>query len=285
MRILITGAAGQLGEEWEEYCESNEMDFAAFTSKELDITNEEEVKSTINQIRPNVIVNCAAYTKVDDAEDFPEKAEAINAKAVKFLAEICAKKNIKLVHYSTDYVFKGDELDKALLPNGYAEDHKVDPINEYGRTKWLGEKAIIESGCTFLLIRISWLCGIYGHNFVKTMLKLGAENEELNIVSDQYGSPTFTDELVSISHQLLVRKQEGIFHVSSEGITNWSNFAKQIFLFSGLDVKVNEVSSKEFPTKAVRPKFSKLCTKKLNKTMDIRTDSWKEGLQRLLNQL
>jgi dTDP-4-dehydrorhamnose reductase len=282
MRFLITGAGGQLGKEWVRFFEVNKISFSAFNSSELDITNNKELENKLKDYNPNVIINCAAYTKVDDAEENELLASKINSDAVKYLAEYCKNHSIKLVHFSTDYVFPGTEQDRIDFPNGYPEGHQRNPINEYGSSKYFGELAIEESGCEFLLIRVSWLCGRFGNNFVKTMLRLGNERDQLNVVDDQFGSPTFTDQVVKEVYQLLQQNQFGIFHSTSNGLITWYEFAKEIFAQSDIEIHLNPVSSSEFKTKAKRPSFSKLSTEKISKIEGIEIVDWKVGLKNLL---
>lgn len=282
MSFLITGARGQLGKELVRFFEENKISFSAFNSSELDITNNKELENRIKDCNPDVIINCAAYTKVDAAEENEALASKINSDAVKFLAEYCKEHGIKLVHFSTDYVFAGTEQDRIAFPNGYPEDHHRNPINEYGSSKYFGELAIEESSCEFLLIRVSWLCGRFGNNFVKTMIRLGNERDELNVVNDQFGSPTFTDQVVKEVYELLKQNQFGIFHSTSNGLITWYELAKEIFEQSGIEIHLNPVSSSEFKTKAKRPSFSKLSTEKISKIEGVETVDWKVGLKNLL---
>ncbi|MFV1884466.1 MAG: dTDP-4-dehydrorhamnose reductase [Balneola sp.] len=285
MKLLITGAGGQLGQEWVFFCKTKNVSYKAFTSAELDITSEETLLYSIQEFNPDAVVNCAAYTKVDQAEDEEEKAELVNATAPGVLSEVCKKQGVKLVHYSTDYVFSGTKKDQSELPDGYPETYQTDPINVYGRTKRNGEVAIQESGCEYLILRVSWLCGTYGNNFVKTMLRLGQERDKLTVVNDQFGSPTFADQVVEQSFELIKQNRKGIFHLSSEGTTTWFEFAKEIFTQRQLDVEVVPVASSEFRTKAVRPHFSKLSTQKISTIPGVTILSWRDGLKRLLTTI
>lgn len=285
MKLLITGAGGQLGKEWIDFCKDHSVSYNSFSSNELDITDEDKVAKVIADVAPDVLINCAAYTKVDEAEDNKQTALKINAESVKKLTNICNRNNVKLVHYSTDYVFAVNKSDKENSPEGYKEEDSTDPVNAYGHSKLKGEEAIKDSGCKFLLLRVSWLCGQYGHNFVKTILRLGAERDELNVVNDQFGSPTFADQVVEQTFELLQQNKIGTYHLSSGGMTTWFDFSKEIFKQKGINVKVNPVSSADFPTKAKRPFFSKLSTQKISNVDGILILDWKAGLQRLLKQL
>lgn len=285
MKFLITGAGGQLGKEWVAFCERNALPFEAFDSGGLDITDRSQVREKLITYQPEVVINCAAYTKVDQAEDEKLLATKINARAVKDLAELCVQFDIKLVHYSTDYVFSGAGSDRSRFPDGYPEDHQTDPVNVYGFTKWKGEVAIQESGCEYLIIRVAWLCGYYGSNFVKTMLRLAQERDELNVVNDQYGSPTFAHRVVEQTRILLKNGKSGIFHLSSKGLITWYDFARAVFELSGTKVTVHPVSSSEFKTKATRPSFSKLSTHKSEQIPRIEIRHWKNDLEHLIQQI
>jgi len=285
VKLLITGAGGQLGSEWIDFCASNNISFVSYTSSELDICDVTQIKHEVEAQKPDVIINCAAYTKVDDAEDYKNLASKINAQAVKEIAGICAENKIKLIHYSTDYVFSGTKDDQQKYPEGYSEEIEADPINSYGLSKWKGEQEIIKSECDYLLIRVSWLCGKHGHNFVKTMLRLGNEKTELSVVNDQLGSPTFTDQVVEQTFKLIQKKKSGIFHLSSDGITSWYDFAREIFKQTKITMELKPVTTNEYPTKAKRPSFSKLSTQKISNVDGIHILHWKDGLKRLLKQL
>ncbi len=285
MRIMITGGNGQLGREWNDYLREINASFSSYSSARLDITNPAEVEKTLNAERPDVLINCAAYTKVDLAETEAKKAMLTNAEAVKQLAETCAKLSIKLVHYSTDYIFKGSADDRIKFPDGYLETHPPEPQNMYGRSKLKGEEAIRHSGCEYLIIRVSWLCGRYGQNFVKTMLRLARERDQLAIVNDQFGSPTYATNVVENTFRLLELGEEGEFHVSSAGLITWYDFAGEIFRQAELSANIKPVSSSEFAAKAKRPAFSLLNTSKIARLPGITIQNWKTGLTHLLNQI
>jgi dTDP-4-dehydrorhamnose reductase len=286
LKALLPGASGQLGTEW-QYALANQDDWLLlpYTSDQLDITQAEQVKHEIEEQQPDLIINCAAYTKVDQAEEEIEKARKVNAVAVKNLAECCSRYDVKLIHFSTDYIFAGRAQDREQFPNGYPEDHRADPVNAYGLTKWEGEEAIRNSGCRHLILRVSWLCGAYGGNFVKSMLRLADEHDQLRVVDDQLGSPTFTDSLVDNTLMLIKSECEGTFHSTSGGLLSWADLAAAIFEMSGKEVEVNRIPSAEYPTPAARPFFSKLNTEKIEGVNGIEIEGWKAGLGRLLNQL
>lgn len=286
LKALLFGASGQLGNEW-QHAFKNRDDFQMipYPSSQLDITRPESVEDEISRQKPDVIINCAAYTKVDKAEKEKDKARQINAGAVARMADICASRNIKLVHYSTDYIFAGSREDGNRFSEGYSEDHTADPVNWYGQTKWEGEESIRTSGCRHLILRVSWLCGRSGTNFVKTMLRLAQKHDSLNVVNDQLGSPTYADNLVQNTIALINQDQEGTFHCSSAGIISWADFAIAIFSLSDKKVTVNAIPSSKYPTEAVRPFFSKLNTDKIQSVKGTKTEHWKRGLARLLGQI
>lgn len=285
MKLLISGASGQLGKEWIHFCLQNGIHFQSYDSKSLDITNESAIFEACEECKPDVFINCAAYTKVDQAELEVDSAMLVNAEAVETISKICKQLHIKLVHYSTDYVFAGTKNDQEMLEDGYPEEFEADPINVYGLSKRKGEIAIQNSGCSYLILRVSWLCGQFGNNFVKTMIRLGSERDELSVVNDQFGCPTFTDQVVEQSAKLLDNQKEGIYHLGSDGIISWFDFAKRIFDLQGIKLSINPVDSSQFPTKAKRPAFSKLSTQKISTIPEITILSWENGLQKLINSI
>lgn len=285
MNLVIVGVNGQLGKEWARFCEKEGIEYNGYDLPELDITDHQAVEQMLIRNSPTALINCAAYTNVDGAESDEKTANVINNTAVSGLAKVCKKQGVKLIHYSTDYVFSGSREDRERNPAGYPEDYPTGPTNVYGVTKLDGELAIMNSECEYLILRISWLCGYFGKNFVKTMLRLGAERDELNVVNDQYGSPTFTKNVVEWTHGLLKENTEGVVHLSSAGITTWYEFACTIFEISGMNVQVNPVDSSEFKTAATRPHFSKMNTSKMSTILGKEPISWQEALQNLLNEL
>jgi len=285
MKLLVTGTGGQLGREWIHYLEQRKIDFTGYTSSGMDITQKANIDERLAADRPDVVINCAAYTRVDHAEEEPEKARSVNKYGAKILAECCRDHNIKLVHYSTDYVFPGYPSDRKLFPGGYPEEQPADPANVYGQSKWEGEQAVRQSGVDVLLIRVAWLCGPYGQNFVTKMLQKAKSHEVLNVVEDQWGSPTFTGNVVENTLLLLRRAATGTYHVNCNGVISWYDLAVEIFKQTNKNVSVRKVSSSEFATKAKRPSFSKLDTGKLQQLKGSRILHWKDGLKKLLEQL
>ncbi|MFA6458589.1 MAG: dTDP-4-dehydrorhamnose reductase [Patescibacteria group bacterium] len=281
-KIILTGANGQLGKALKKEL-SRDFAVSAFGKDELDLTNFAKVEKTCAALEPDFVVNAAAFTAVDRAESERDLARAINAEAVGKLAEICRSLNTKLIHFSTDYVFDGANV------NGYAEDAEPHPVNFYGQSKLEGEKKIQASGCDFAIIRTSWLFGD-GQNFVNTMLRLASVNAEIKVVSDQVGSPTFTEDLARMTREILNRlpaevsaqashsresgnpdsknaggnpESKEIFHVTNSGTTSWANFARKIFELKNLPTRVIDITTAEFPTPAERPRNSILLNTKL----------------------
>ncbi|MDZ7715671.1 MAG: dTDP-4-dehydrorhamnose reductase [Balneolaceae bacterium] len=285
MEILLTGSNGQLGKEWQRYLRESNKPYSAFNSKEFDITDKDKIKVILEKEDPDVFINCAAYTAVDQAEEQREQANLVNHRAVQNLAIACKERGIKFVHFSTDYVFPGKASDKDQFPKGYHEDSKPAPINYYGLTKWKGEEAIRESGCDYLIIRVSWLCGQYGKNFLKTMLRLARDRDKIKVVGDQWGSPTFAADVVRNTHVLLEKGFSGTYHITSRGITSWADFARFIFECADKNIDVQAIPTSEYPTKAERPKFSKLNTQKIESLDEIELLHWKEGTKDLTEQL
>lgn len=283
--VIILGATGQLGSEWLAVLESKGIKVKGFSSKDLDITDEIKLKEIISTEHPTLVINCSAYTKVDLAETEWDKAVLVNAFAVGKLAKICSEFNIKLIHYSTDYVFSGVETDLERFPNGYSEDQIPAPQNNYGISKFLGEMYIREAMSDYLIIRVAWLCGKNGSNFIKSMLKYGSERPELTVVNDQFGAPSFVDNVIENTICLINAHAKGTFHIASNGITNWYEFAKTAIQLKELKTKITPVSSKDWPSKVKRPSFSKLNTAKVASVEGVKLEHWLVGLTRLINQL
>lgn len=275
MRILITGANGMLAKAVKERFKKETLILTDVA--ELDITNLKQVEEFVFDSNPDVIINCAAYTAVDKAEEEEELARKINVEGPKNLAIAAKKANCILVHISTDYVFGGD-LD---LNSIYKENDEKAPVTVYGITKLEGEKAICEKMDNYYIFRTAWLYGD-GKNFVRTMLKLGKEKEQINVVSDQHGSPTYTVDLANIIYQALEKKiAYGIYHATNEEFTTWYDFTKKILAEAGISCKVNAVTSEEYKTPAKRPKNSMLSKQKL-KEQGIIIPKWEDALKRYL---
>lgn len=282
MKFLITGAGGQLGREWVNFLASNDDHEAiALTSAEMNITNQQNVTNILKSKKPDVVINCAAYTAVDRAESEPEPALGVNRDGVKYLAGACAENGAILVHYSTDYVFPGRAHDRRKYPEGYPENADRDPVNRYGESKLAGELELEKSEARWLLIRVSWLCSPSGANFVNTMLRLGSEREEVSVVDDQIGSPSFTFDVVDKTMTLLEKEKTGTFHISCSGNLSWADFAEEIFLQQKMDTSVARVTSSEYKTEAARPAFSLLATGKI-RSEGLMPIHWKDGLRKLL---
>lgn len=271
--ILVTGAYGQLGTELK-----NLLPGAIFADVDvLDITDEEAVNDFVKTNNIKTIINCAAYTAVDKAEDDADTAKRINEIGPMNLALSGAK----IIHISTDYVFDGTNC-KPYLP-----EDETKPISIYGKTKRAGELAVLNNAAVAVVIRTAWLYSSYGNNFVKTMRRLGAEKESLNVVADQIGSPTYAGDLAQVIVDILPKINEnnkGVYHYTNEGICSWYDFATEIMTLSNLNCKVLPIKSADYPTRAVRPFYSVLDKSKLKKTFNISIPHWKESLVKCLKQ-
>lgn len=272
--LLITGARGQLGTEL-----SKLLPNAIKTDVDtLDITDIVAVGDFVNDNKIDTIINCAAYTAVDKAEDDKDIASAINVVGPYNLA----KTGAKIVHISTDYVFNGKGY-KPYTPGDFAN-----PVSVYGKTKLWGENAVLENAHIATIIRTAWLYSPYGNNFVKTMRRLGAEKKSINVVADQIGTPTYAADLAAAIVKILPQMNEqnrGIYHFTNMGVCSWYDFATEIMAQSGLDCVVNPISSAEYPTRATRPFYSVLDKSKIQKTFGVEIPYWKKSLQKCILQL
>jgi len=284
--ILVTGSNGQLGSELRELS-SNYQYNCFFTSRdELDISNENELKNFIELNNINTIINCAAYTAVDKAEEEKELANDINHLAVKNLAMLSNEFGIKLIHISTDYVFDGDNF------KPYREDDITNPNGIYGQTKLDGENAMCDYNLkNSIIIRTSWVYSSFGNNFVKTMLRLGKEKDELGVIFDQIGSPTYARDLAEALLQILndecliLNDKVEIYNFSNEGVASWYDFAKEIMKMAKLDCKINPIETFQYPTPASRPHYSLLNKAKIKKEYNIEIPYWKDSLDECLKVL
>jgi dTDP-4-dehydrorhamnose reductase len=283
-RILVTGANGQLGSEMRKLGSVSPNEYIFTDVQELDITNKEAVMSFVEQNGVNIIVNCAAYTNVDRAEDDEATAELINATAVGNLAEAAKAVDGTLFHVSTDYVFGAD----GNTPR--SEDMPTNPLGVYGRTKLSGEQAIAEVGAKAIIIRTAWLYSEFGNNFLKTMLRLTAEKESLNVVFDQVGTPTYAGDLAlvifSIIEGNLYAGNEGIYHFSNEGVCSWYDFANEIAIAAGnINCNIQPCHSSEFPSKVTRPPYSVLDKSKIKQTFGVDIPHWRDSMLYCLERL
>ena len=289
MRILVTGKNGQLGKSIHKVVNSevetnnnlNSHNFIFVGREELDLNSESNIDHYFDSgDKFDIIINCAAYTAVDKAEEEQDLANQVNHIAVKQLARIAKKQQAKLIHISTDYVFDG-ESDKP-----YIETDATNPINAYGRTKLAGEQALQEIMPTdAIIIRTSWVYSEYGNNFVKTMLRLGKERDELNIVSDQIGSPTYATDLAEIILKIInntnyrnKKKSTEIYHYSNEGEISWYDFAKEVFELADIQCRVNPITTGEYPTPAQRPKNTVMQNDKIARIFGLKIANWKTSL-------
>ena len=284
MKILITGGNGMLAKEVKErFAPNNEI--IVTDVAELDITDEKAVFDFITNLKPEYIINCAAFTAVDKAEECYELADKINGDGPTNLAKAAKSAGSKLVHISTDYVFGGD-LD---VSKDYKEDDKKEPVTVYGITKLHGEEGIEANMDEYYIFRTAWLYGVGGNNFVKTMTKLGTTRDEINVVSDQHGSPTYAKDLSNIIYQAIEKKiPYGVYNATNEGYTTWYDFTKEILKEQGIECKVNPVTTEEYIkmmkiTQAKRPFNSQMSKQKL-KDQGINVPDWKDGLKRYLEE-
>lgn len=277
--IIVTGVKGQLGYDVVKELNKRGIPCKGIDIDDLDITRLDDVMEYIGGVNPEAVIHCAAYTAVDKAEDEPEKCALVNVTGTENIARACKENGAKMLYISTDYVFPGDGESE------YETGDEKSPQSVYGRTKLEGEYKVLENTDKYFIVRISWVFGVNGNNFVKTMLRLSETKKELNVVCDQIGSPTYTADLAPILCDLIVTEKYGIYHATNEGFCSWAEFAETIFKLSGKDVKVNRVSSSEYPVKAKRPLNSRLSKRSLDNVGFSRLPSWESALERYLSEL
>lgn len=278
MKVLVSGSAGMLAKDLIPLLFKRGYQVLAPPEDKLDITNLTIVKNVVRELAPELIINCAAYTNVDEAEKHEHQALIVNGLGVQNLCILCQEHNIPLVHFSTDYVFDGTK------PGPYAIYDRTNPINAYGRSKLLGEKYILWLLSKFYLIRTSWLFGLQGKNFIETMLELGQKQKQVSVVTDQRGCPTWTRHLAEATIDLIETGRCGIYHVTNSEPTTWFEFAREIFILSGIHTEVLPVTSEQFPRPARRPANSVLDHFPLKEVIGRDMPSWKEALAEYLSQ-
>lgn len=278
MRILVTGASGQLGQDLSKLLSRNH-EFYGFDRHDMDITDLDQCKKVISEIQPDAVIHAAAYTAVDAAETDQDNAYLVNSVGTRNVAVACERIGAKLCYISTDYVFDGT----GKTP--YNEYDNTNPTSVYGKSKRAGEQAVQTLASNYFIVRTSWVYGLYGQNFVKTMLKLGREKDSLKVVHDQVGSPTYTVDLSRFLEQLVQTEKYGIYHASNTGICSWYEFAVAIFEESGIKVNVEPCTTEEFPRPAPRPKYSVMdhMSIRINGFDDLR--HWREALKAFLKEL
>lgn len=277
MKILVTGASGQLGSTFKSLVSEGktaDLDFIFKSSSELDITDFDAVNAELVSSDYAYCINCAAYTNVDQAEEENDLAYRINVTGARNLAMNCNESSTVLIHISTDFVFDG------FLNTPYIEEDIARPIGFYGDTKFKGERAIINNLEEYFILRTSWLYSEHGHNFMKTMLKLGAERDELSVVYDQIGTPTYALDLANVILHIIKAHSidYGVYNYSNEGVGSWYDFAKEIFNQYKIDIDLKPIRSEEYPTPAERPKFSVLDKSKIKNTFGLHIPHWKDSL-------
>lgn len=282
MKIVITGSNGQLGSELQDLLKDHaDKELYFLDRKQLPLDQTRIIQDILAMYQPDLIIHAAAYTAVDKAESEPALADAINHLASEEIAQYCRLHDVKLIAISTDYVFDGNS-DKALT-----EEATVDPINTYGLTKLKGEQAILKWHAESIVIRTSWVYSTYGNNFVKTMIRLMSERDEIGVINDQIGSPTYAKDLARAIVDIIEGEDwvGGIYHYSNEGEISWYDFAAAIKEIKGLDCKINPIPTTQYPTPAKRPKYSLLDKSKIKRTFKVEVPHWKESLQGMLGKL
>lgn len=279
MKILVTGVSGQLGYDVERELERRGIEHLGTSSKELDITDWEAAERLIETYRPDAVIHCAAYTKVDLAEDEPERCWAVNTDGTRNVAAACRKTGAKLLYISTDYVFPGTG------ERSYETGDPTGPVNTYGRSKLAGELAVQSLLEKYFIVRISWVFGKNGNNFVKTMLRLAETRAELSVVCDQIGSPTYTADLAPLLCDIVQTERYGVYHATNEGTCAWSEFAEAIFALADKRVAVHPIPTSAYPTKAARPLNSRLSKERLHSNGFQALPEWKDALARYLKEI
>ncbi len=280
MKVLVTGVKGQLGYDVVKECEKRGIEAIGVDVEEMDITDAAACERVITEAKADAVIHCAAYTAVDAAEDNQDLCRKVNAEGTRNIAEVCRKLDIKMMYFSTDYVFNG-QGERPWEP-----DDPREPLNVYGQTKYEGELAVQELLEKYFIVRIAWVFGVNGKNFIKTMLRLGKERGAVSVVDDQIGSPTYTYDLARLVVDMIQTDRYGIYHATNEGLCSWYEFACQIFKAAGMNqVKVTPVDSTAFPAKAKRPHNSRMDKSKLAENGFEPLPSWEDALERYLKEI
>ena len=279
MKVLVTGVNGQLGYDVIKELKKRKIECIGCDIEDFDITDFGQTKNFILEYKPDAVIHCAAFTAVDKAEDEKDICYKVNVIGTQNIAKVCKMINAKMIYISTDYVFPGNG------ENFYEVDDKTGPLSVYGKTKLQGENAVKEYLDNYFIVRISWVFGINGNNFIKTMLRLSKTKAELNVVSDQIGSPTYTADLAPLLCDMIITEKYGTYHATNEGVCSWAEFAETIFDFSKKNVKINSIKTSEYKTKAVRPLNSRMSKEKLIKSGFNRLPSWQEALKSFINEI
>ncbi len=278
MRVLVTGVKGQLGHDVVNELEKRGHTAIGVDIDEMDITDQEAVRRVVTRAAPEAVVHCAAYTAVDAAEDHEELCRLVNARGTEHMVNVCRDLDCKLMYISTDYVFNG-QGERPWEP-----DDEREPLNVYGQTKYEGELAV-ETLEKYFIVRIAWVFGVNGKNFIKTMLNLGKTRDSLTVVDDQIGSPTYTYDLARLLVDMVETEKYGRYHATNEGLCSWYEFACEIFKEAGIQVKVSPVSSDRYPARAKRPMNSRMDKSKLRDMGFEPMPSWQDALRRYLEVL
>lgn len=279
MKIIVTGATGQLGYDVCKVLTARSIEHVGLGSKDCDITCRDSVFALFEREQPTAVIHCAAYTKVDLAEDEPDRCWAVNVDGTRYIAEACKAYGAKMLYISTDYVFPGDG-EQFYLP-----EDTVGPKGNYGRTKLAGELAVQAMLKEYFIVRISWVFGVNGSNFVKTMLKLSETRDTLTVVCDQIGSPTYTYDLAPLLCDMIVTDRYGVYHATNEGEVSWADYARTIFAEAGKQMTVKNVTTEEYGAKAPRPANSRMSKDKLVENGFSRLPTWQDALKRYLQEI
>lgn len=279
MKILVTGVKGQLGYDVMNILRQRQIDCLGADLEDFDITDEAATTAFIINYRPDAVIHCSAYTAVDRAEEDAVRCEQVNVEGTRHIAAACREIGAKMLYLSTDYVFPGTGEDF------YEVDDPTGPLSVYGKTKLGGELAVKSLLDRYFIVRIAWVFGKNGNNFVKTMLRLGQQRDQVNVVCDQVGSPTYTADLAPLLCDMVQTEQYGTYHATNEGICSWAEFAAEIFRLSGSQATVNPIPSSEYPAKAARPFNSRLSKKSLDLAGFSRLPSWQDALARYLREI
>ena len=280
MKVLVTGVKGQLGYDVVRELQSRGHEAIGVDIEEMDITDETAVSRVMEETAPEAVIHCSAFTAVDRAEEEQELCYKVNVEGTENIAKMCQKLGCKMLYLSTDYIFSGE----GQRP--WEPEDTPSPLNAYGQSKYQGEVALRQYVDKYFIVRISWVFGINGNNFIKTMLRLGKENGAVKVVDDQIGSPTYTFDLAKLLVDMIETEQYGAYHVTNEGICSWYEFAKEIFQEANMkEVTVIPVSSEEFPVKAKRPKNSRMSKEKLVQNGFSLLPSWQDAVKRYIKEL